>query len=87
VGLSYLSSFLKSGGFEVLALDAKFDGLSLDEVRRELLDFRPDILGFSAMTHEITNAARWAEEIKKAISWSARPDWRCPRHRGGKENA
>lgn len=65
VGLGYLSSFLKSSGFEVLALDAKFDGISLDEVRRELLAFQPDILGFSAMTHEITNAARWAEEIKR----------------------
>jgi len=64
VGLGYLSSFLKSNGFEVLALDAKFDGLNLEEVRRELLDFQPDILGFSAMTHEIANAASWAEELK-----------------------
>jgi radical SAM superfamily enzyme YgiQ (UPF0313 family) len=64
VGLGYLSSFLCSHGFEALAVDAKFDGLDLEAVKEDLLAFQPDIVGFSAMTHEICNAASWAAEIK-----------------------
>jgi anaerobic magnesium-protoporphyrin IX monomethyl ester cyclase len=65
VGLGYLSSFLVSDGVEVLAIDAKFDGVGIEAVKKALLEFHPDIVGFSAMTHEICNAASWAAEIKR----------------------
>jgi anaerobic magnesium-protoporphyrin IX monomethyl ester cyclase len=65
LGLAYLSGFLKANDVEVLAIDAKFDRLSLNEVKSFLVRFRPSILGFTAMTHEITYVAKAAIELKK----------------------
>lgn len=65
LGLAYLSGFLKANDVEVLAIDAKFDRLSLNEVKSSLVKFKPNILGFTAMTHEITYVARAAIELKK----------------------
>lgn len=65
LGLAYLSGFLKANGIEVLVIDAKFDGLSLDELKDPILRFAPDVIGFTAMTHEVTYVARVASEFRK----------------------
>jgi radical SAM superfamily enzyme YgiQ (UPF0313 family) len=65
LGLGYLAGFLKANGIEVLAIDAKFDRLSLDELRGSILKFKPHVLGFTAMTHEITYVAQVASEFKE----------------------
>jgi anaerobic magnesium-protoporphyrin IX monomethyl ester cyclase len=65
IGLGYLSSFLKANGIEVIVIDAQFEGLSLEDTKKYIQEFRPEVLGFSAMTHEIVIAAEWAKEFKK----------------------
>jgi anaerobic magnesium-protoporphyrin IX monomethyl ester cyclase len=67
LGLAHLSSFLKANGVDVLTIDAKFDRLSLNEVEDSLLRFKPDILGFTAMTHEITHVAKAANRLKRIL--------------------
>lgn len=65
LALGYLTGFLKANGVTVLAIDAPFDGLSLNEVKDSLLKFQPHVLGFTAMTHRITHIAFVASELKK----------------------
>jgi anaerobic magnesium-protoporphyrin IX monomethyl ester cyclase len=65
LALGYLAGFLKARDVTVLAIDAPFDGLSLDEVKDSLLKFQPYVLGFTAMTHRITHVAWVANELKK----------------------
>lgn len=48
-------------------MDAKFDGLSIDELKDSVLGFEPDVLGFTAMTHEITCVAEVAREFRKML--------------------
>jgi len=64
IGIGYLSSLLKTNGYSSLAIDASFDNLSFDDVRQSLLDFQPDVIGFSAMTHEIVQTNKWANRLK-----------------------
>lgn len=65
LALGYLAGFLKSEDITVLAIDAPFDGLSLNEVKDSLLKFQPHVLGFTAMTHRIKHVAQVANELKK----------------------
>jgi anaerobic magnesium-protoporphyrin IX monomethyl ester cyclase len=67
IGLACLSGFLKANGVDVLTVDAKFDGLSLEKLRDLVLGFQPDVLGFTAMTHEITCVAEVAGEFRKSF--------------------
>ena len=65
IGLAYLASFLKANHVEALTIDAKFDRPSQKETENALLMFVPNVLGFTAMTHEITYVAQVASELKK----------------------
>jgi len=70
LSLAYLSSVLKANGFEVLAIDAKFDGISQSEVIDAVTKFRPHVIGFTAMTHEIVNVAKLARRLGDNLSTS-----------------
>jgi len=65
LALGYLTGFLKAKGVDVLTIDAAFDGLSLNEVKDDLLKFQPHVLGFTAMTHRITHVAWVANDLKR----------------------
>jgi len=65
IGIAYLSSFLKANGFDVLAIDASFDNLTFYEVKQALQKYQPDVIGLSAMTHEIIQAGKWAQKLKE----------------------
>lgn len=67
LALGYLTAFLKTNGIKVLALDAAFDGLNLNEVREQILKFQPNILGFTARTDQVTHAAEVAIDLKKLL--------------------
>lgn len=64
IGLGYLLSILRKNKIKCMGIDAAFDGLNIAELRRKISDFQPDILGFTAMTHQITHTAKVAEELK-----------------------
>lgn len=66
LGLGYVAAVLLHEGHEVSVIDAKNDNLSYEQIRQCVIDFRPDILGVTAMTHEIHAAARTCTDVKRA---------------------
>lgn len=65
IGLGYLISVLEKNGYPAKVIDAKLDRLSFKDSLREITDYRPDILGITAKTHEVTMAAEVAKECKR----------------------
>ncbi len=67
VGLAYLAGWLrKFPGFEIRILDAKFERKDFSETLAEILQWKPDLIGFTAFTNEIKPAAYLAALLKKA---------------------
>jgi anaerobic magnesium-protoporphyrin IX monomethyl ester cyclase len=64
LGLAYLCSSLESHGIECRIFDAYFHSWSESALIRTVRDYRPDFIGFTAMTHEIKKAARIAGSLK-----------------------
>lgn len=67
VGLGYIAAVLESKGYNVRVIDAKLERMSFDKTLQAINGFKPDILGVTAMTHEINQAARMAGEAKGAL--------------------
>ncbi|MBO05866.1 MAG: hypothetical protein CMI58_02320 [Parcubacteria group bacterium] len=67
IGLGYLASYLENAGIEVKVIDAKLERLSLEKVVEMTLIERPDVIGITAMTHEINQASETAIDIKKHV--------------------
>jgi radical SAM superfamily enzyme YgiQ (UPF0313 family) len=67
LGIAYISSYLESKGFETHIFDAYFHGWSDDELIRTIIDYRPDCVGFTAMTHEIVHTAQIANRCKELL--------------------
>ena len=67
LGIGYLAAFLRGRGFEARIADAKFDRLGLDALLDRIAGFRPDILGVTAMTHEVARAAEIAAAARRRI--------------------
>ena len=68
LGISYISSVLKAHGHECRIFDAYFRKISMEELVREVVDYQPEVIGLTAMTHEIDNAAGIAKRIKNEIA-------------------
>ena len=58
LGLAYISGYLKNKGINCTAIDAKFEMIELAGLERRLLHIneQPDVVGITAMTHEISQA-------------------------------
>ncbi len=67
IGLGYLASYLENAGIEVKVIDAKLERLPLEKVVEMTLLEEPDVIGITAMTHEINRANETAISIKKYI--------------------
>ena len=59
-----LAAVARARGYEVAIVDAKGTGESADHVVARIAAFAPDVVGFSATTISVTNAARIAEQLK-----------------------
>ncbi len=57
LGISYICAFLQEHGFDCKIYDAYFNGWSDQELIYQVEKYQPDIVGISAMTHEINQAA------------------------------
>ncbi len=68
-GLLCLAAMARQAGAEVAVVEASSRTLSPDAALREILDFQPDVVGFTATTSEICQAGELAARLK-----SARPD-------------
>jgi len=68
LGLAYLAASLGKNGFcEILIVDAKLERKNINDVLRDLTIFHPEVLGITAMTHEIIQASKLAEQVKKNL--------------------
>mgnify|MGYP001772637396 CR=1 FL=1 len=64
LGLAYIGAVLESAGHEVMILDAPTLGLGVEEAAREVLSWRPDVVGISAVTPTVKGGYRLACAIK-----------------------
>jgi len=64
LGIGYLSAVIRQNGFEEQIFDAYFNGWDQDELIKRVIAYNPDLVGITAMTHEINAAAEIASKIK-----------------------
>ena len=50
LGLSYIAAVLEDAGHDVMILDLPALNLTIDEVRAEVVKYKPDVVGISCMT-------------------------------------
>lgn len=67
LGIAYMVSSLEAKGFDCKIFDAYFENLSLHVIVDRVKDYNPDVIGISAMTHEINLAAEIASKLKEAL--------------------
>jgi radical SAM superfamily enzyme YgiQ (UPF0313 family) len=67
LGISYLASFLISKGLESHIFDANFNSWTAEELVSRVKGYRPDLIGISAMTHEIVETNQLAGLLKKKL--------------------
>jgi radical SAM superfamily enzyme YgiQ (UPF0313 family) len=67
LGLGYLAAYLREAGYECRIADAKFERLKLADLVARIREFRPRLLGITAMTHEVVRAAQIAAAAKNLV--------------------
>ncbi|MBN3039884.1 MAG: cobalamin-dependent protein [Candidatus Omnitrophica bacterium] len=65
LGLAYIASALESKGYTVNIIDANAERLSIEDTVFRLLESKPDLAGFSAVTPTIGICRQLAEMVKK----------------------
>jgi len=63
--LAFLAGYLRDKNIAVAVVDCKFDRLDYDQALEEIKNFEPDIVGLTAFTNEIKQAAHVARLIKE----------------------
>ena len=64
LGIAYIAACLKSSGYECKIFDAYAHSWSKSDLLEHIKEYDPDIVGLTAMTHEINQAAKVAALIK-----------------------
>ena len=67
LGIAYISAVLESNGYDCRIFDACFHSWSEQELANHVRDYKPDVVGLTAMTHEIIQAARIGSILKTAF--------------------
>lgn len=68
LGLMYLSAALKQdGGHDVKIIDARLERLSPSQIASAALDFKPDVIGISAMHAEFQHCRETSAALKLAL--------------------
>ena len=67
MGLAYLASYGESRGAECRIFDAYFEGWSRETLVDQVAAYQPDLIGMTAMTHEIAACAEVARSVKQSI--------------------
>lgn len=67
LGLLYIASFLEKNNYDVSVLDAYAENLNLSQTLKRIIDFKPDIIGFTAVTITFPIVKTLAKMIKKNI--------------------
>lgn len=67
LGLGYLASYLRSKNCSVEVLEARLERLSVLDTLTRISSIKPDVVGLTAYTQGIKDAAYLAQEIKKML--------------------
>ncbi len=67
LGLCYLGAVLREENHIVKIIDAPVEGLSIDEVVKEVVKFKPDLVGLTTFTVSIYSCYELAKEIKNKL--------------------
>lgn len=67
LSLTWVAGIAERAGHEVILIDSRTLGLSVQQTIDKLKRFKPDILGFMMTTYMYRETLGWIEEIKKAI--------------------
>ena len=67
LGIAYMASSLEAKGVDCNIFDAYFENLSLPMIVDHIKDYNPDVIGISAMTHEINLASEIASKLKALL--------------------
>lgn len=67
LGISFLASYLISQRIEAKIFDAVFNSWNRLTLVAQVKKYQPDLIGISAMTHEIVEANRLAGNLKKVL--------------------
>jgi radical SAM superfamily enzyme YgiQ (UPF0313 family) len=70
LGISYLCSCLQLNGFDCKIFSAYFHSWSEKELLSRVREYKPDIIGITAMTHEVVQAAQIAAQLKEQLNTS-----------------
>ena len=68
LGIAYICACLESKGYDCRIFDAYFHSWQQSELIHYVKEYRPDVIGISAMTHEISQAAGIAAELKTLLN-------------------
>lgn len=63
-GIAYLAAYLRSRNASCDVIDSKLERLTIEQVALRIKEREYDIVGISAMTHDIVSAAKLAASIK-----------------------
>ncbi len=66
LGIMYVASAIRASGHQVEIVDMKVEGIGVDQTMRRVAQFKPDVLGITAMTYESDCMHELAKEAKKA---------------------
>lgn len=67
LSLAYAAAISEKAGHRTIIVDANGLGLSLEETRRALEAFRPDVLAFTVSTYMFEETTRWMEALRGAL--------------------
>ncbi|MFC1900186.1 B12-binding domain-containing radical SAM protein [Chloroflexota bacterium] len=67
-GICYISAYLQSYGIDCRIFDAYFNSWSEKETIEKVAEYNPDIVGLTAMTHEIIRASQIASLLKERLN-------------------
>ncbi|MFC2010975.1 B12-binding domain-containing radical SAM protein [Chloroflexota bacterium] len=67
-GIGYISAYLKLNGIDCTIFDAYFNSWSEAETIEKVVEYRPDVIGLTAMTHEIIQASQIASQLKERLN-------------------
>ncbi len=65
LGISYICACLQANGFDSRIFSAYFHSWSENELLYRVSKYKPDVIGITAMTHEVVQAAKIAARLKK----------------------
>ncbi len=65
LGISYIASFLNANGYDVNILDLEAENISFEKAINKVIDYNPDLVGFSCLTPQYTYLTKFAKKIKE----------------------